>query len=422
MKPSGSECMRNTLIALLLLAFLPLALAQTPPQVAEHSHGAMSGYQGFAPTSNPDLIVYKNEACGHCDAYLQEFYAFLKERGILNVQEKLLINDPFVRAELTVLNQEKGVPLELQGHMTVVVGNRLFLEGHVPVKLLRPLFDQYALNAMPELVVLQDSMDSVENLATYKLLDKDRKVKECRLDQPLSECTQLPSNAFTPSDSLLPLVLFTGLVDGINPCAFGVLLFFIAFLYTLHRSRGNILKLGAVYVCMIFLTYVLIGLGILQAIVISGEPHLLAKVSAGLTALLALVNLKDYFWYGKGFTLKIPDFTKPALVKFTEKASLPAVIVLGFLVGLCEFPCSGGIYVGILSLLSLQTKFWEGLAYLLLYNVMFVLPLIVILGLAANKRMVLQMEKWDVKNKRRMKLASGLVMLALAAILWWFSR
>ncbi len=411
--------MRKTLLAVLLLSLLPFAGAEAS---SSHDHGGMSGYQGFSPTSSPDIVVYKNEACGHCDAYLQEFYGFLKKRGISNVAERLLINDPFVRAELTVLNEEKGIPLEMQGHMTVAVGGRLFLEGHVPITLLEPLFDRYALNALPELVILQDSMDSVENLVSYKLLDNNRQIKECEISQPISECTELPSNAFTPSDSLLPLVLFTGLVDGINPCAFGVLLFFIAFLYTLHRSRGNILKLGAVYIFMIFLTYILIGLGILQAIVISGEPHLLAKVSAGLTALLALVNIKDYFWYGKGFTLKIPDFTKPALIKFTEKATLPAVIVLGFLVGLCEFPCSGGIYVGILSLLSLKAKFWEGFVYLILYNVMFVLPLVAVLALAANKRMVLEMEKWDVKNKRLMKLASGLVMLLLAAILWWFSR
>ena len=414
--------MRNALLAVLLLALFPLALAQNPSQATGHNHQAMSGYQGFSPTSTPDIVVYKNEACGHCSAYLQEFYSFLKQRGITNVAEKQLINNPLVRAELTVLNEEHEVPLEMQGHMTIVVGQRLFLEGHVPIQLLKPLFDQYALGAMPELVILQDSMDSAENLATYKLLDTKGQARECKISQLLGECAELPSNAFTLSDSLLPLVVFTGLVDGINPCAFGVLLFFIAFLYTLHRSRGNILRLGAVYIFMIFLTYILIGLGILQAIVVSGEPHLLAKISAGLTALLALVNIKDYFWYGKGFTLKVPDFTKPALVKFTEKASLPAVIVLGFLVGLCEFTCSGGIYVGILSLLSVRAKFFEGLVYLLIYNILFVLPLIVILALAANKHAVLQLEKWDVTHKREMKLASGIVMLLLAFILWWFSK
>ncbi len=416
--------MRNALLVLLLLALLPVALAQeNPSQASGHDHGGAGGYQGFTPSSTPDVVVYKNEACGHCSVYLQEFYAFLRERGITNVAEKRLINSPFTRAELTVLNEEHKVPVEMQGHMTVVVGNRLFLEGHVPVKLLKPLFDQYTLQSMPELVLLQDSMESTENLVSYKLLDAKRETeKECKLSQAIGDCAQLPSNAFTPSDSLLPLVVFTGLVDGINPCAFGVLLFFIAFLYTLHRSRRNILKLGIVYIFMIFLTYILIGLGILQAIVVSGEPHFLARASAALTALLALVNIKDYFWYGKGFTLKIPDFTKPALVRFTEKATLPAVIVLGFLVGLCEFPCSGGIYVGILSLLSLRAKFFEGLVYLLIYNALFVLPLVVILALAANKRTVRQLERWDVTHKREMKLASGLVMLLLAFLLWWMSK
>ena len=221
--------------------------------------------------------------------------------------------------------------------------------------------------------------------------------------------------------SLMPIVITTGLLDGINPCAFGVMLFLIAFLYTINKTRANVLLLGIVYISMIYIVYVLIGLGILKAIMIFSEPHFMARISAVFSFILGLINLKDYFWYGKGPTLRIPMFSKGWIVELTHKATLPATIILGILVGLCEFPCSGGIYVAILGMLALKTKAIEGLIYLLIYNVMFVLPLLIILAFASNKKLVIEMEKWDVKNKKLMKLVGGLVMILLAALIWFMS-
>ena len=65
-----------------------------------------------------------------------------------------------------------------------------------------------------------------------------------------------------------------------------------------------------VYISMIYLAYLLIGLGILQAIAISGVPHLVGKVGAILLAIIAAINIKDYFWPGKWFTLKLPGKVK----------------------------------------------------------------------------------------------------------------
>lgn len=101
--------------------------------------------------------------------------------------------------------------------------------------------------------------------------------------------------------------------------------------------------------------------------------------------------------------------------------TLLGVIILGFLVGLCTFPCSGGIYVAILSLLVVQTTYFEGLSYLLIYNVMFVLPLIIILVFASSKRVTEKITNLEQHNKKKMKLVAAIVMLILAAILWFFS-
>ena len=91
--------------------------------------------------------------------------------------------------------------------------------------------------------------------------------------------------------------------------------------------------------------------------------------------------------------------------------------MLGLLVGLCEFPCSGGIYVGIISMLSISASFWQGFAYLIIYNIFFILPLVVILLLAFNKRTLKKIERWEKKDKKYMKLANGIMMIVLGAIL-----
>jgi cytochrome c biogenesis protein CcdA len=152
-----------------------------------------------------------------------------------------------------------------------------------------------------------------------------------------------------------------------------------------------------------------------------GAPHLFAKLGAWMMAVLGLINVKDYFWYGIGPSLTVPKVGAAARDRWMRRATLPATAVVGFLVGICEFPCTGGVYVGILGLLAAQTTFANGLGYLLLYNVMFVAPLVALLLLIGNRRVVGQFSRWMASHKRQLRLGQGLVMMAIAAaILFWF--
>jgi cytochrome c biogenesis protein CcdA len=96
-----------------------------------------------------------------------------------------------------------------------------------------------------------------------------------------------------------------------------------------------------------------------------------------------------------------------------EKTSIPAAFVLGMMVGLFELPCTGGIYIAILGLLSSQMTFYEGLPYLLLYNLMFVVPLVAIIlavgfGLSPEK-----VDNWRDSNKKLLKIGIGLILIAM---------
>lgn len=220
-----------------------------------------------------------------------------------------------------------------------------------------------------------------------------------------------------------PLVIGAGLVDGINPCAFAVLIFLLMFLLEVSNSRRRMLKIGLVYTTAVYITYFLAGLGILSIIQVSGFSGWIVKIAAVLAILAGLVNVKDYFWYGKGFTLAIPESKKGIIENWTKKANIPAAIVLGFLVSMFELPCTGGVYLAILAMLGNNVTTAQGVVYLLVYNIMFVLPLVVITGLVVLGMKAEHIEKWRTSRKNLMKLAMGLLLLALgiAMLMGWFN-
>src|SRR3989338_3121118 len=153
---------------------------------------------------------------------------------------------------------------------------------------------------------------------------------------------------------LLPLVLVAALIDSINPCAFSILLLTIAFLLSLGKARLGILKIGGFYILGIFTIYILIGLGILQTLHLFNTPHFMAKVGASLLMVLGAINLINEFVPSFPIKLRIPHATHRAMARLMEDASIPTAFLLGGLVGLCEFPCTGGPYLMILGLLHDQ--------------------------------------------------------------------
>ncbi len=218
--------------------------------------------------------------------------------------------------------------------------------------------------------------------------------------------------------ALLPAVIVTGLVDSVNPCAFAVILLLIAFLFTLRKSRDRVLQLGGIYIVMIFLVYFAIGLGLLRAVSLSDNPHFVAVVSSWLLIALGVLNLIEYFWPKVPIKLHMPAIAHHKTNELIKKATVPATIVAGVLVGLCTFPCSGGIYVSIITLLNAKTTLAWGIAYLVLYNVLFVLPLIVILLAVSNRIAAKAWASWERQHALQIRLWYGVIMIALGAIMW----
>ena len=133
----------------------------------------------------------------------------------------------------------------------------------------------------------------------------------------------------------------------------------------------------------------------------------------------AFLEFKDFFWEGKGISLAIPKSAKPWLEKYARKGTFVSLVILGALVALVELPCTGGIYLAILSLIADSGV--KGVSYLVLYNVIFVLPLILISYFVYRGARVEVVNGWVQRNKRFMRLAAGIVMLGLAGnLLGWY--
>jgi cytochrome c biogenesis protein CcdA len=177
---------------------------------------------------------------------------------------------------------------------------------------------------------------------------------------------------------------------------------------------------GLAYISSVYISYFLIGIGLLSIIQIPFITNYFYLI-AGIIALIAgIINVKDFFYYGKGFSLRIPKKTKKYISEWTKKANIPAAIVLGFLVSLFEFPCTGEVYLVILALLAQQATHGLAIGYLLLYNLMFILPLLIILFSILFGFNVERVKSWKDKKKNYMKLATGLLLLILGAYMMFY--
>ena len=384
---------------------------------------------GVQASASATVTVYYNRACADCLRYVEETVVpLLRDAGYTDLAYKDYINEPENRTELLARSDALGVPPDLQSHLTVFIGDRLILQGHVPGGVVAALLVAPA-DAFERILVYQDKMSGATAYIAWAFRGEPQTYP---IEAPIGDYLAYleghgehlaPATPLEVEDerALLPLVLTTGFLDGLNPCAFAVLLFFIAFLFTIQRASGTVWAMGLIYVAAIYLAYFLIGLGLMQAVLFTNNHHLMAKIGSWLVIGLGLINLEDYFSPQLPVHLRIPTIAHGTIQDWLKRATFPAAAVGGFLVGLCTFPCSGGIYVAIVGLLAAKTTYLQGMGYLGLYNLAFVLPLLIILAGVGNRRVMHRIRVVEQSSRRWVRLATGLGMVAVGVvILMWF--
>lgn len=336
--------MKKFLIAVLLL--LPLSvLAQT----------------------KPDVYVFTSPSCVHCMKFKKEYYPQLKEK----YQDKVNFKDMD----------------------TSIAANSIKLSD---------LAKQYnSTAAVPALVVgdnfilgYPEDIDLYSEAAIEKAIEHNQSTKtagEVDVQKTFSQIT-------------LAAIITNGLVDGINPCAFAVIVFFVSFLTVYGYKRREVIYVGSAYCLAVFTTYILLGLGLFKVLYALESFQILIKVFYILTALVCflffVLSVYDFLMYrktkdGKAMLLRLPDNLKTRINKIIgfflrnkeERHPVRLVIAslaVGFIVSLVEAVCTGQVYIPTIVLIMKDPNFrLQASLYLFLYNLMFILPLLAVFILSA---------------------------------------
>jgi len=217
-------------------------------------------------------------------------------------------------------------------------------------------------------------------------------------------------------DLTVPAVIAAALADSINPCAFAVLIFLLTYLVSLD-DRRRVLLSGLVYISAVFLTYFASGLGLFAVIQQAGIAGIVATIAAVIAVIAGIINIADALRNRPVPLLSIPASRKDRIRAYVAEATLPAAFLLGILVSMVELPCTGGVYLAILGLLSTSMTPAAGLPYLVLYNLIFVAPLVLILvvvyaGVSADLLWHLQ-----GSGRRWMRGAIGIFLVLLGVLM-----
>ncbi len=212
----------------------------------------------------------------------------------------------------------------------------------------------------------------------------------------------------------IPAVLFAAFVDAINPCAFAVLIILLTTVLT-AGIRKRALFAGLAFSLSVYISYFLMGVGLFSAIQAAGVTHIFYIMVAVLAIGIGLFNLKDYFWYGKWFVMEVPMSWRPMLKKMIKGVtSVPGAFLIGFVVSLFLLPCTSGPYLIILGLLAHSATKGYALFLLLLYNFIFILPMLIItLAIYFGFTTTEEAEKWRTGKLKTLHLIAGIIILLL---------
>lgn len=331
------------------------------------------------------LYYFWGEGCPHCARVEGHLRALEQRYGWLDIQRFEVYQNRTNLQRLNELFERYGVSQGEQGIPAAFIGER-YLVGDTPI-----------LQHLESLILTQQGV-------------------AC----PILTAARAPAPASLGFPFLLTL-LGAALVDSINPCAITVILLLFGGLMIFEdaEDRRRVLRTGLAFTLGLYVAYLLFGLGIFSALRWTSAA-LWFKTAVGMLAIvIGLANLKDYFWYGGGgFVTEIPRRWRPALFGLIRKATSPPVaFVTGLAVTLFELPCTGGPYLFVLGLMAERSTQLQALPYLLLYNLVFVTPLVLLtLGVYLGRIGVEATGEWRERNIRRLHGIAGVVLLGLGLV------
>ncbi|MBW2967775.1 hypothetical protein KY362_04770 [Candidatus Woesearchaeota archaeon] len=351
-----------------------------------------------AQPNTVELVLFYGAGCPHCakeEAWLED----MKEKyPTLKVFEYEVYSDNDNRKLMFELAERHGV--EVSGVPAT------FING----KVITGFSDRLA--------------ENIEQEITYCLYNDCQRCRADELKQELCEDPILIEGESSPHEDpekttavenlTIPVVIGAAVVDAINPCAFAVLIILLSTILAAGKRRRVILA-GLAFTLSIFISYFLMGLGLYSAIQAAGLTSAFYAIVATLAIIVGLFNLKDYLWYGKWFIMEVPRSWRPKMKMLLKGVtSVPGAFLVGFVISLFLLPCTSGPYIVILGLLAEVTTRSYAMALLVLYNLIFVLPMLIItfaiyFGFTTTERA----EHWRTRKLKVLHLIAGIIMVCL---------
>lgn len=330
------------------------------------------------------VVFFTNSLCEQCQSAEDFFHTFLPDHPEITLHTYDLVNSAENRTVFE--NYKVTYQRKFLSTPSVMIGN-LTLEGPEDIR-----------KNLPVLVSLQNN-GGVSAGNAPGVVDPS-----------------LPNTGAAGGDIPLPLIIGAGLLDGINPCAFAVLVFLLVYLMA-QKSRRTMLIAGLVYTSAVFIFYYLSGVGIFSVVQTTGATTAFS-IGAGCISLIAgLIMMKDAVFPKEKPTLGIPASQSGLINRVMKRATMPAAFILGILVGMFELPCTGGIYLSIISMISLKSNMSQALGYLFVYNLAFILPLLIIIALVTFGLPPERVTEWRLEQRRALRGIIGLVLIAFAVFI-----
>ncbi len=225
-------------------------------------------------------------------------------------------------------------------------------------------------------------------------------------------------------------VVLAGLVDGLNPCAFATLIFFVSYLTLSGRKGREVIFVGLLFTLGVFIAYLVIGLGLYKVLDLMGDLlNTLSRWVYGITAAicfgLAVFSIVDYFKVRQGklddMSLKLPDALRKRINKVIREgrdsqAYYVGAFITGLFISILELACTGQVYLPTIIFVSSMPELkLRAIFYLVLYNLLFILPLVVVFILAYYGTTSKELTRFLQKHAATVKIGMAVLFLALAA-------
>jgi cytochrome c biogenesis protein CcdA len=283
----------------------------------------------------------------------------------------------------------------------------------------RELAIKYSIPGTPSIVINKDS----KNLISYENYNGDTAKLEAVLKNAIETASvSQKAPAIVQSEKIIlsvPSVFVVGFLAGFNPCLLAILAFIASVTLATTGKRRNVLLIVLMFSLGIFVTYLIVGIGLLR--ILEEAPGLQAGIKNFLVVLIGILGLWHvYDAYHLRKNTESSFYTPKAFIRLTEsvtkKVSLPASFFMGALFSLIKAPCVGAVYFLILDMV--RSGEGTGYLYLAAYNFGVVLPVLVLGGAIAFGLDPEKVEKFRKDKRSMMRLITGVTLLIIAFLMY----